>query len=343
MSLLSDAQKRSIRDAIRSVTDTFFVSGITYYKGVDSIDRWQENRSDKLYYRIQLQAMREWKADDTKEDVNGDIDLTEITLTFNTEYLQEMNLIDDSKEFKVKFQSEKDFFETKGIFYEVTDVYYDGALDAKDVLVLVKGKMANHITKPKNVVDWYIDSLALFKIDDMTINFRWGSKPYNGVSEMTKNLMVFGGANYQNGVLKYLLGIELSDDDFLNKVTNATMLIERRRRKTSKSDTHSNRHSGYIKPSNKHYAGRVFEFPITGSKMVVDLNNENWFKLSGNTIQSIGEPKNIFINGAFIDLVFRIKYRLNGIDKLSPYLGNLRLTAYRQSENSFIVLSYRIV
>lgn len=137
-SLLSDSDKREIRDAIRLVTDTFMVTPINYYIGYESLDRWQEDRADKKFFSIVIQALKEDRIDDIVESLQGSTDEQTTQLTFNLEYLDDMGLC--TPDFKVKFNSTKDYFNWKGIMYKVTDVYYDGPLDAKDVLVIVKGE-----------------------------------------------------------------------------------------------------------------------------------------------------------------------------------------------------------
>ena len=136
--LLSDADRRSIRDAIRLVTDTFMVTPINYYIGYDSLDRWQEDRADKKFYSIVIDALKEDKIDDIVESLQGSSDEQTTQLTFNLEYLDEMGLCTTNH--RVIFSSTKDYFNWKGIMYKVTDVYYDGPLDSKDVLVIVRGE-----------------------------------------------------------------------------------------------------------------------------------------------------------------------------------------------------------
>lgn len=141
MSLLSAADKLEIRDAIRSVTDTFAITPVTYYIGGDSIDRWQEGREDKYYFSIELDALQENEDEPVGESTEGSENLKEITVTFNLDYLQEKGLI--NAEFQAAFDPTKDYFKSKGKMYKVYEVKYDGPLSKKDVLVIVKGRLRN--------------------------------------------------------------------------------------------------------------------------------------------------------------------------------------------------------
>ena len=156
-SLLSESDKRSFRDAIRLVTDTFMVTPISYYLGGDSIDRWNEDRRDTKFRKVVLDALVEYsKSDKLKETLQGSVDVTEVTLTFNLEYLQELELIEESEDsqLRVIFDADRDYFKLKDSVYEVIDVYYDGPLDSKEVLVIVKGKLYKDTIMLDNTSDY---------------------------------------------------------------------------------------------------------------------------------------------------------------------------------------------
>lgn len=149
MSLLSEQEKREIRDAIRSVTDTFMVTPLVYCISTATNDRWAEDEQNRLYSGISLQALVEYPSTEIKQELQGTTDDHDIKLTFNLEYLQELLLI--TNDFKVKFDSKEDFFVVKQIEYKVTEVSYDGPLDAKDVLVIVKGEKRDWTNQLDNV------------------------------------------------------------------------------------------------------------------------------------------------------------------------------------------------
>lgn len=146
--LLSPQEDREIRDAIRLVTDTFARTAILYHIGTDSLDRWQEDREDKLFYSIQIEALVENKAQTVQDSSGGYLDVQRVELTFNLEYLQEKGLIE--ADYKVRFNDTKDFFTLKGEIYQVKNVSYDGPLSAKDVLVIVQGEKMERTNMVKN-------------------------------------------------------------------------------------------------------------------------------------------------------------------------------------------------
>lgn len=149
--LLSPQEEREIRDAVRLVTDTFARTAILYHIGTDSLDRWQEDRADKLFYSIQIEALVENVESVTQrlqESSGGYLGTHSVKLTFNLEYLQEKGLIDG--DYKVRFNSTKDFFTLKGEIYQVKNVSYDGPLSAKDVLVIVQGDIMERTNMVKN-------------------------------------------------------------------------------------------------------------------------------------------------------------------------------------------------
>ena len=146
--LLTPAEFREIRDAIRLVTDTFAKTPVLYHIGVDSLDRWQEDRADKLFYSIQLEALVESEPQTVQDSAGGYLDVQRVKLTFNLEYLQEMGLIES--DFKVRFNDTKDFFTLKGEMYQVKNVSYDGPLSEQDVLVVVQGEKMERTNMVRN-------------------------------------------------------------------------------------------------------------------------------------------------------------------------------------------------
>lgn len=138
MGLLSEQEKREIRDAVRLVTDTFMVTPIVYCIAGYTKDRWGEDQADRQYYGMNLEVLREDESNEILESLQGAEDAHKVKLTLNLEYLQEKGLI--TPDFKVKFNDTEDFFVLKGEEYKVIDVSYDGPLDSKDVLVVVTGE-----------------------------------------------------------------------------------------------------------------------------------------------------------------------------------------------------------
>ena len=147
MSLLSNAQKSKIRSSIKLVTDTFFVNDVEYLIGIDSVDRFQEDRSDMIYHKVMLKALREEENTYTDASIthkkDGDEDYSLIKLSLNVEDLETLNLINSDK--KVIFNKIKDYFKFKGKLYKVQDIRYDGPLDEKDILLNVYGYLVNNV------------------------------------------------------------------------------------------------------------------------------------------------------------------------------------------------------
>jgi len=182
--------------------------------------------------------------------------------------------------------------------------------------------------------------------DDMRLLFSWGLKDYDGT--ITKVLVDSLHTNpHPNGedIYKYLLRVQLSDPEFLEKVDNPVLLIDRRRRKVSNSDTNSLRRSGYTHPKKHQWNDRVFEIPITSQTMMLDLKNEHHFDFSGKNIVVPGCHVCSNQKYAYTDIAFRIRYSINGIQKETGHIGKIRLTAQyaMPSARNNVILSYRRV
>lgn len=143
MSLLSEAEKREIRDAMKDVTDTFMVTPILYHSSKGSLDRWSEDKKDETFDTYLLSALAEAdkgnEADAVNRTMAGSTDWGDVTLTFNLEDLQAIGLID--AHIRSTFVAEKDYFTWKNVVYNVLDVSYDGPLDAQEILIVVTGKI----------------------------------------------------------------------------------------------------------------------------------------------------------------------------------------------------------
>ncbi len=189
--------------------------------------------------------------------------------------------------------------------------------------------------------------------EDMKILFSWGLKDYNGVPMAVDVNQLHSQADPDGRrIKKYLLRIHLSDSNFIEKVENPILLIDRRRVKVGASDYNSKRMSGYTHPKPQHWNGRVFEIPLTAQNQIIDLKNEHFFDFEGYYPKALGNGKSTSQDGkyAFTDIAFRIKYKLNGIEKTTPHIGRIRLTAaYKEigmsptNKDNYIVLSYKRV
>ena len=142
MSLLSEAEDREIRDAVKLVTDTFMQTPVKYYtSNQDSIDHWGEDLEDETLNELDLKGLLEYQgndADKIKQDIDGSIDMRDIILTFNLEDIQAVGMI--NADFSHKFTQETDYLITQSQTYKVTDIYMDGPLSQKNVLFIVRAK-----------------------------------------------------------------------------------------------------------------------------------------------------------------------------------------------------------
>lgn len=152
MSLLSQKDKDSIRQAVKLVTDTFMTTDVEYFMEVGSLDIWQEDKEDTKFVRAILKCLVEYEKDEIKESVQGNEETQTLVLTMNVEDLKSRELIDSSD--ISKFKAETDYFRLKNISYKVTDVYFDGPLDSKNILLIVKGRVFKDTVMLSNVVDY---------------------------------------------------------------------------------------------------------------------------------------------------------------------------------------------
>lgn len=152
MSLLSPGQKASIRAAIKSVTDTFMVSGIEFYTRQIAPNLWQEKRSSNEFLRFNLSGLVEYPVSKTTETISGAVDLFDIKVTFNTADLIAANAVGMPEEEpqipafdvvanKCIFEANDDYFFVAGEKYRASFVGYDGPLDAQPVLVVIRGRL----------------------------------------------------------------------------------------------------------------------------------------------------------------------------------------------------------
>lgn len=136
MSLLTNQQKLDIRNAIKLVTDTFFVTPVEYRHIGASIDRFQEDRGDRLKATYNLKAMVEYPTGSVKEETGGAIDTASVKVTFNMDDLTQVSGLVDAN-YQVIFSPTKDYMLINGVLYQNKYVMYDGALEQKNVLVIV--------------------------------------------------------------------------------------------------------------------------------------------------------------------------------------------------------------
>lgn len=137
MDLLSAGDRLEIRAAIQDVTDTFMKTDVVYYSGQDSIDIWQEDRGDMVFTAYALKGLVEYVGTLIDEEPYGNDNPENIMITFNMADVDVAGAL--TPDYKTKFEIEKDYVKFKEQAYRITAVYYDGPLDEKDILLVIKG------------------------------------------------------------------------------------------------------------------------------------------------------------------------------------------------------------
>jgi hypothetical protein len=136
--LISVSQINSIKSALEDVTYTFHNTPVLYKEAVESIDRFNEDRSDLTFNEHSILALVEYpKNGKFKREVAGITDLHDIMLQFNTVDFSEQNLLDSNG--YVTLDGVKDFFIVENVTYKVDKVLHDGYLDSRPILFIVVG------------------------------------------------------------------------------------------------------------------------------------------------------------------------------------------------------------
>lgn len=137
MPLLTPADLLSILEAVKLVSDQFFVTPVEYRRTVGSIDITQEDR-ELTYETFNLSALRDTPLKDNSEDDDGSSDFSSVLLTFNVADFEDLGLWNSVNNVAI-LNDVKDRFILAGTEYEVDDILYDGPLQAKPVLIIIKG------------------------------------------------------------------------------------------------------------------------------------------------------------------------------------------------------------
>lgn len=144
--LLSELDLLEIRQAVQTVTDTFFVTPIEYLKGKDQLSRFNEDNSFVEYDTYTLMGLAEYasstggKYGTVQNTVQGSKDRSQVRVSLNTEDLIALGLYDEI-EHKVNFLPEKDWMNINGEKYKVKTVHSEGPLDRKNLIITVFGEM----------------------------------------------------------------------------------------------------------------------------------------------------------------------------------------------------------
>jgi hypothetical protein len=139
MDLLSAAQRLQIRLALKDVTDTFMKTPISYTLVGQTFDRFMEN-GESASTTVELLGMVEFmdeNRDHNEVTEGGSTNTGRVKATLNLEDLEALDLI--TPEYTFIGNTAVDYFTTQNEDYKVEHIMYDGALDQKNVLVVIYG------------------------------------------------------------------------------------------------------------------------------------------------------------------------------------------------------------
>jgi hypothetical protein len=136
--LISEKDKLQIRAALKSVTDTFFVTPVIYHLSKDSAEWFNEDRSDEEFTNYSLKAMVEYPKEKILPTLQGSVHMADVKCTFNMEDLIAASFVNAEK--MAIGKAEKDFITVNGQRYRVSSIYYDGPLDKQNILIIIEGE-----------------------------------------------------------------------------------------------------------------------------------------------------------------------------------------------------------
>jgi len=145
MSLLSEKQKTDILGAIKMVTDTFFVTPVTFHHSTKGFDRFNETFSG-TEENITVNCLVEYPSSGANTtEVEGaaqEVDYA-VKVSMNYADAKEQGLHNED-DFTI-LSSTDDYFTTNGVKYKIKQVYLDGPLQKENVLLIVLGEKDNKV------------------------------------------------------------------------------------------------------------------------------------------------------------------------------------------------------
>ena len=170
-------------------------------------------------------------------------------------------------------------------------------------------------------------------------SYRWG-----------KNEVRFGeirGAKFFVELLK----IGLNNPLIFQEATDIELYVFRKRPKRNKG-RHQYQDAGFLHPSNNDISSLSWlpVVPYSSNNSYVDFKPEGFF--------GIGEDRYLFAKGyskrrdyryqyklnyAFVDLNFKLKYRINGVTLVSGFLGAIRVFAYIDRITKRKIVTYKLI
>jgi hypothetical protein len=141
--LLSPEQFGKIRDAVRSVTDTFHQKPITIHQLGTSLDRFQEGATRPSTDFNLLGFVEFEESPDAESRTEGDIRRNSCMITFNLNYLEDLGGVLDGDR-NVIFKEKRDLVTFQGQKYNIDLITYDGLLEDKYELVIFQCSRDEH-------------------------------------------------------------------------------------------------------------------------------------------------------------------------------------------------------
>lgn len=142
--LLSTGQINSFLDSIKTVTDTFFVTPIVIYHTTDSIDRFNEDRTDMIPVEYHLKCLFEFRGENQIQ-VNqpGYTEFYDVRCTVN---YRDAKAVAMTKDYETVLSPSKDYFEVNSKRYKIQGVSLDGPIQQENVLIVITGTLEEKMT-----------------------------------------------------------------------------------------------------------------------------------------------------------------------------------------------------
>lgn len=137
MDLLSAAEHAEIRAALQDVCDTFNKTQLTYHLAGVSVDDTMEDFNDKSYTDYSVKAYVEYPKDTVEQTQEGAYDNCDVFVQFGLDDLDLVGLI-NSENMPI-FAPEHDYMTINGERFRVTFSGVEGAIEQRNILVIVKG------------------------------------------------------------------------------------------------------------------------------------------------------------------------------------------------------------
>lgn len=142
--LLSAAERAEVRAALVDVADTFYKTVVTVYKYTTNNKLFKEEFTDATTTTYNINSMVEYGNMDTGTFVveqppttSGKTDRSWIRVTMNVDILNTTHSLWDAVNNRVLLNEGKDRMAIGGVEYDITQISYDGPLEAKPVLVTI--------------------------------------------------------------------------------------------------------------------------------------------------------------------------------------------------------------